>query len=67
MTFSPGLEQNPALSPDGKTFLFVSGAAGNPDIYLQRVGGRNTINLTSDSSGADQRASSLTRRARGWC
>jgi Tol biopolymer transport system component len=54
LTFGAGLEQYPALSPDGKTFVFVSNAEGNPDIYLQRVDGRNAINLTKDSRAADQ-------------
>jgi Tol biopolymer transport system component len=33
--------------------VFVSEASGNADIYLQRVGGRNPINLTPDSPAAD--------------
>jgi TolB protein len=39
----------PSLSPDGNYFVYASRAAGNWDIYLQRVGGRNAINLTKDS------------------
>lgn len=53
LTFGTGLEQYPTLAPDGKTFLFVSNAAGNLDIYLQRVDGRNAINLTQRSPVAD--------------
>ncbi len=53
LTFQGGVERYPSLSPDGKTFLFVSEASGNPDIYLQRVDGRNAINLTKDSPAAD--------------
>ena len=53
LTFQPGQEDFPSLSPDGATFLYVSSAAGNPDIYLQRVGGQNPINLTKDSPAAD--------------
>ncbi len=53
LTFQPGQEDFPSLSPDGATFLYVSSAAGNPDIYLQRVGGQNPINLTEDSPAAD--------------
>ncbi len=53
LTFESGVEQYPALSPDGKTFLFVSSSGGNADIYLQRVDGRNAINLTSDSPASD--------------
>jgi Tol biopolymer transport system component len=39
-----------SLAPDGKSFLYVSFEAGNTDIYWQRVGGKNPINLTKDSS-----------------
>jgi Tol biopolymer transport system component/serine/threonine protein kinase len=53
LTFDAGLEQYPTLAPDGKTFLFVSSAAGNQDIYLRRVDGRNAINLTPRSPAAD--------------
>ncbi|MGE5278280.1 MAG: protein kinase domain-containing protein [Acidobacteriota bacterium] len=53
LTFDPGQEDFPALAPDGASFLYVSSAAGNPDIYLQRVGGQNPINLTKDSPVPD--------------
>jgi eukaryotic-like serine/threonine-protein kinase len=53
LTFDSGLERTPALSPDGKTFVFVSTVAGNADIYLQRVDGRNALNLTRDSAVTD--------------
>jgi eukaryotic-like serine/threonine-protein kinase len=54
LTYQAGVEQFPSLAPDGKTFVFVSNAAGNADIYLQRVGGRNAINLTKDSPVDDK-------------
>jgi serine/threonine protein kinase len=57
LTNQPGVEEFPSLAPDGKTFVFVSSAAGNPDIYLQRVDGRNAINLTKDSLVADTQPS----------
>jgi eukaryotic-like serine/threonine-protein kinase len=41
----------PSLSPDGKTFAFTGNAAEKLDIYVQRVDGRNAINLTKDSTG----------------
>ncbi|MEX2271869.1 MAG: protein kinase [Vicinamibacterales bacterium] len=53
LTSASGIEAEPALSPDGKWFLFVSGAAGNADIYLQSVGGQTAINVTPDSPAAD--------------
>ena len=54
LTFQAGAESAARLSPDGKTFLFVSEAAGNTDVYVQRVDGRNATNLTADSPAADR-------------
>jgi Tol biopolymer transport system component len=53
LTFQKGVENHPALSPDGRQVVYVSEASGNADIYLQRVDGRNAINLTKDSPAAD--------------
>jgi Tol biopolymer transport system component len=53
LTFQKGVERHPALSPDGRQLVYVSDEAGSPDIYLQRVDGRNAINLTGDSPAAD--------------
>jgi eukaryotic-like serine/threonine-protein kinase len=54
LTFSRGMESQPSLSPDGRSIAFVSSADGaQDDIYLQRVGGENAINLTQDSKEND--------------
>src|SRR6266571_4270190 len=53
LTDQSGPEYFPSLSPDGKSFVYASHAAGNWDIYLQRVGGKNPINLTKDSPADD--------------
>jgi Tol biopolymer transport system component len=53
LTFQSGVESFPNIAPDGKTFIYTSGKAGNLDIYLQRVDGRNAINLTKDSAVDD--------------
>jgi Tol biopolymer transport system component len=53
VTNQAGVEEFPSLAPDGKTFVFVSKASGNGDIYLKRVDGRNAINLTKDSLAED--------------
>ena len=53
LTSASGDESHPALSPDGKWFLYVSGASGNTDIYLQSIGGQTAINLTIDSPAID--------------
>jgi Tol biopolymer transport system component len=53
LTDQPGLESFPSLSPDGKSIVYSSAASGNLDLYLQRVEGRNTTNLTADSPADD--------------
>jgi eukaryotic-like serine/threonine-protein kinase len=53
LTSLPGPERHPNISPDGKTFVFVSGETGNQDIYSQRIGGSNALNITKDSIDDD--------------
>ena len=53
LTDLPGEERQAQIGPTGTAFVFVGGASGSPDIYLQRVGGRNPVNLTPDSPAAD--------------
>ncbi|CAN5578775.1 hypothetical protein BH20ACI3_BH20ACI3_39560 [soil metagenome] len=53
LTDQSGPEYFPSLSPDGKSFVYAGFASGNWDIYLQRVGGKNPINLTKDSPADD--------------
>ena len=53
LTDQPGPELFPSLSPDGKSVIYASPAAGNWDIYLQRVGGKKPVNLTADSRADD--------------
>jgi len=54
LTFLAGAEVSPALSPDGESFAFVREANGQSDIFLQRVGGTNAINLTSGCPQDDE-------------
>jgi Tol biopolymer transport system component len=53
LTDQAGLESFPSLAPDGKSIVYASAASGNWDLYLQRVEGRNTTNLTADSPADD--------------
>jgi len=53
LTFDMGVEGSPTLSPDGRLLAYVRETAGNADIYLQRVDGRNSLNLTAASPYAD--------------
>ena len=53
VTDTPGQERQAQLAPGGESFVYVSESAGNSDIWHQRVGGRNPVNLTADSPEAD--------------
>ena len=53
VTHEDGVEMSPAISPDGTTFAFVRGSGSEADIHLQRVGGRNAINLTRRCASGD--------------
>ena len=53
LTIQPGVESYPSLSPDATAFVYEAGPPGNTDIYLQRAGGHNPINLTKDCDKDD--------------
>lgn len=53
VTYQSGEEFFPSLSPDGKTIIYTSRASGNWDIYSQRVGGKNPLNITKDAVSDD--------------
>ncbi|MGI8565453.1 MAG: protein kinase domain-containing protein, partial [Pyrinomonadaceae bacterium] len=53
VTNEAGPEYFPNLAPDGESLIYASRAAGNWDIYWQRVGGKNAVNLTKDSAEDD--------------
>ena len=53
LTDQPGEELYPSLSPDGESFVYASRVSGNWDIYSQRVGGKNPVNITQDSRRDD--------------
>jgi len=53
LTAAPGVEWFPSLSADGQWLAYAGETAGNRDVYLLSVGGRNPINLTRDSPADD--------------
>lgn len=57
LTDQPGAERQPSISPDGKNFAFASSMSGNKDIYVQRIGGSNAVNLTKNSVTDDSEPS----------
>ena len=52
VTFEDGIEIHPSVTHDGESVVFSRGFGAAADIYLQRVGGRNAINLTKRCSNA---------------
>ncbi|MEO6391975.1 MAG: protein kinase [Pyrinomonadaceae bacterium] len=53
VTDSTWVEAYPSLSPDGKNIVFASDSNEDRNIYLQRVGGKNPVNLTLASKQND--------------
>ncbi|CAN5859012.1 hypothetical protein BH20ACI4_BH20ACI4_13130 [soil metagenome] len=51
LTSVSGVKSYPSLSPDGKSFIFTTYNNEGTDIFLQRIGGNNPVNLTEGSSG----------------
>jgi Tol biopolymer transport system component len=50
LTDIPGPQYASHLGPDGKNLLYVAADGGDEDIFLQRVGGENAVNLTGASA-----------------
>jgi len=51
VTREPGLEVDPAISPDGQLVAYASGPTTNMQIYVRQVTGGRTVQLTTDSAG----------------
>jgi serine/threonine protein kinase/Tol biopolymer transport system component len=48
LTWEQGSQSQPAISPDGASFVYTGGLTGTSDIYFRRIGGETSINLTKD-------------------
>jgi eukaryotic-like serine/threonine-protein kinase len=53
LTHEEGLELEPSISPDGRSFAYVVYGDRGADIFLRRVDGRNPINLTKNPDEFD--------------
>jgi eukaryotic-like serine/threonine-protein kinase len=57
LTVQPGVESYPTLSPDGTSLVYQAGPPKKTDIFVQRVGGHNPLNLTKDCELSDAQPS----------
>jgi Tol biopolymer transport system component len=53
VTDLPGVERWPTLSPDGKAVVYSKTVDGDTDLFLQRIGSRTPVRLTTGSPAAD--------------
>jgi len=51
LTLSPGLELDPALSPDGKFVAYVAGELSRTRLYVRQVDGGTPVAITSEKTG----------------
>ena len=56
LTESPGIDKEPAFSPDGKWLAFASERSGLMQIHLLELATGNVTQVTNGSDGADQPA-----------
>ncbi len=54
LTDQTGVESTPSLSPDGSSVAYTKWSADIGDVFMQRIGGQNPINLTKDSPASDE-------------
>ena len=55
VTRDPGLELDPAISPDGKTLAYVAGLPGQRRLYVRQIDGGRAIALTDAAVAPSQR------------
>jgi serine/threonine protein kinase len=48
LTDLPGLEESPAISPDGGSVTFTAGVDGKRQLFVQRIAGGTPLQLTRD-------------------
>jgi Tol biopolymer transport system component len=56
LTFDAGVEGNPTIAPDGKTFVYEKQGAAGRQLFLQRVDGRSAIALSRSEAHDDHAA-----------
>lgn len=54
LTFDPGHDREPRLSPNGQKIVFVSNRTGQNELYLMNVDGSNVTRITFSGVGGGQ-------------
>ena len=55
VTTEPGLELDPAISPDGRAVAYAAGTPGHMRIYVRQIAGGRMAPLTEDDGSDGQR------------
>jgi eukaryotic-like serine/threonine-protein kinase len=53
LTDQVGTEFFPSISPDGRDFVYTAADNDDLDIFSQRIGGKNRLNITANSTADD--------------
>jgi serine/threonine-protein kinase len=53
LTWDPGLEVTPMLSPDGRSVAYAAGPVANPHIVVRVVGEGRALRLTGDTAASE--------------
>jgi Tol biopolymer transport system component len=54
VTWEPGLEVQPAISPDGRAVAYAGGTSTETRIYVRQIAGGRAVRVSDDSTGVQE-------------